>query len=64
MAELLAHIDRNIQPSGKKIDELSKLSNIDDIIFYEIYLHRYGSDKAFADAVDKIKLPEKKKRKK
>lgn len=46
----------------QKINALSELSFIDDIIFYEIYLRNYGSEEAFASAVSKIKLPEKKKR--
>lgn len=47
-----------------KIDALSSLPNIDDVIFYEIYLHKYGSDKAFADAINKIPKPKKRGRKK
>lgn len=48
----------------QKIEALSALSNIDDIIFYEIYLHKYGSEQAFADAVNKIPKPKKRGRKK
>ena len=46
----------------QKVDSLSKLSNIDDIIFYEIYLRNYGSEEAFASAVSKIKLRKKRKK--
>ena len=46
-----------------KVKVLSELTFIDDIIFYEIYLRNYGSEEAFASAVSKIKLPEKKRRK-
>lgn len=46
-----------------KVKALSELTFIDDIIFYEIYLRNYGSEEAFASAVSKIKLPEKKRRK-
>lgn len=36
----------------EKIEKLSTLSNADDIIFYEIYLHRYGTVEEFKKAMN------------
>ena len=44
----------------EKIDKLCALSNAEDIIFYEIYLHRYGSIEEFEKAIKAV--PKKKKR--
>lgn len=47
----------------QKIDALSALPNIDDIIFYEIYLHRYGTDSEFANSINQLPQPKKRGRK-
>lgn len=35
----------------QKIEKMCKLSNADDIIFYEIYLHKYGSVEEFTKSI-------------
>ena len=36
----------------EKIDKLSTLPDADDIIFYEIYLHKYGTIEEFKKAMN------------
>lgn len=48
------------QHKREKVDKLCALSNAEDIIFYEIYLHKYGTPQEFEKAIQPI--PKKKKR--
>lgn len=48
------------QHKREKVDKLCALSNAEDIIFYEIYLHKYGTPQEFEKAIQAI--PKKKKR--
>lgn len=48
------------QTKLQKIDKMCSLENVQDIIFYEVYLHNYGSIKEFEMAINA--LPKKKKR--
>lgn len=46
------------QTKRQKIDKMCSLENVQDIIFYEVYLHNYGSIKEFETAINT--LPKKK----
>ena len=51
---------RKGQHKREKIDRLCALPNVQDIIFYEVYLHNYGSIDEFSKAIQQV--PQKRKR--
>ena len=51
---------RKGQHKREKIDRLCTLPNVQDIIFYEVYLHNYGSIDEFSKAIQQV--PQKRKR--
>ena len=48
------------QTKRQKIDKMCDLENVQDIIFFDVYLHNYGSIKEFETAINA--LPKKRKR--
>ena len=48
------------QHKREKIDRLCNLPNVQDIIFYEVYLHNYGSIDEFSKSFQQV--PQKRKR--